>query len=298
MTKIPVFATVGEAYRFAFRNYARILGVCWVTMVLIVAEMLWQFAPFLEQMQAATASKNPQMILSSAGHLFLFDVICLVLFVVLNVGVARVALDKPVRWPFFYLAIGSDFWRLIFGYFLLFLILFVGLLVVTISLGIVFGVLATHAAGPNADPAQIQRVTMQFQPLIVLPIYAVMFFIWIRFGFLLAAIAISERRIGIGRNWALTRGNFWRLLGITLLIFVPIIVLTLVNLGLLMLFGGLNFSAMGSPVWAAHMMGFYVKYWYAYIAVWLVFAPIFYGPLIGVSAICYRALTGTESVPA
>jgi len=46
-----------------------------------------------------------------------------------------------------------------------------------------------------------------------------------RFLMLLAAVSVAETEPALRRSWALSAGNFWRLLGVLVAVFVPVLVL-------------------------------------------------------------------------
>jgi hypothetical protein len=51
-----------------------------------------------------------------------------------------------------------------------------------------------------------------------------LFFIYtaVRLFFFLPAVVVAENRIGLGRSWSLGGGNFWRVVFVWLLIFLPV----------------------------------------------------------------------------
>ena len=62
--------------------------------------------------------------------------------------------------------------------------------------------------------------------------FCVFIYVMVRLTFLLLPVVVAEHRIGIKRSWQLGKGNFWRMLGLFILIFLPIVVLEVVALKL------------------------------------------------------------------
>jgi hypothetical protein len=295
MVHVPVLAIVSQAYQFAIQNYLKLLGILWVPFVLMVAVMAWQFDPMMSAI-AQPATKSPAVALAMLGHVLIFEAAVFVLLIIMTVGITRLALGKEVRWTFFYLAIGADFWRLLLAYFLLSLIMIVAVFALSILIGIVGAALAISAGGVRAG------VGLAILTLIgVLAVYALFLVGGVRLGFLLAPIVILEKRIGIGRNWTLTRGNTMRLLGLVILILLPLIVLVCLQYFLMAVFGGPDMNVLagaGNPqaqvAWSRAMMESYRHYWFIYFPVGFLLGPIFYGPLLSAGAFAYRALHPEE----
>ena len=295
MSRIPVIATVAAAYRTVFGSYLRLLGISWASTVLLLGVTLGLLMPLIVRMDQEMLAGDPQGALAAVGPLFLFELIAFLLILVPVTGITRQVLGHPVTSPFFYFDIGGDYWRLVLAFVVLGLILIGVTLAVTIPVSIAVGIAAASSAGPNPDQAALAAQMRAYQPLIVIPVYAVMLFVFVRLGFLLPAIAIEEKRMGIGRNWRLTRGNSWRIVGMILLILVPLIVLGAIQLVAIALSGGPNYldlfgTQAQSLKASADMIAIYQRYWYVYGVVGLLLYPLFYGPFLVASAYAYRAV--------
>ena len=297
MRKISVGQTLSAAYSFTINNYLRILGVTWFPTAVLFAFMFWQFVPFMADMVPGTAANDPQTMMASLSHVFLFELVSFFVVVLICAGVTKLALGRDLKWPFFYVALDGDYWRLVLSFFLAALIFFGIILVTSIIMGAVVGVAAVSMAGPHPDPEQIRLGVAKLTLLIALPVYAIMLVLAIKFGFLLTPIVITEKKIGLGRNWSLTNGNFWRLFVVLLGLLVPFLVLTVLQYLLLSALGGpaMNIlNAFKSPeaqmLFNANLMNLYRTYWYVIVVVGELFSPVIYGLFLGGSAFAYRAL--------
>lgn len=297
MRKISVGQTLSGAYGFAIGNYLRILGVVWFPTVVLLAVMFWQFVPAMLTMPPPAAPADPQAALATFRAVLPFEFLSFFIAVLLAVGVTKLALGRDLKWPFFYVALDGDYWRLVLSLFLAGLI-FIGALMFTgIIMAIVIGVAAAVLAGPHPDQEHIRTAAMSLGLIVAIPVYAVLLALFIKLMFLLPPIVVTEKRIGIGRNWTLTRGNFWRLAGVMIGLLVPVIVLTALQYFLLTVLGGPSLNildAVKSPesqfAFNHRLMAVYSTYWYVLVAVGMVFSPLFYGLFLGASAFAYREL--------
>ncbi|HEY1632597.1 MAG TPA: hypothetical protein VGF56_14875 [Rhizomicrobium sp.] len=303
MKKVAVGPTLSASYSFVFENYLRILGVVWFPIALLFAMMFWQFVPAMANMPVPAPGADPAAMLSSLGQIFLFELVAFLLIPLLCCGITKLALGRALRWPFFYVAIDGDYWRLLLSYFLVGLIFFGIVFFTSLLVGIVVGVVAVSMSGGHPDPGQLQQNMGALRLVVAIPIYGVMIAILIRFGFLLAPIVITERKLGIGRNWNLTRGNFWRIFVVVLGVLIPAIVLSAAQYVLLAALGGPSMNlaqSFGSPeaqmALSRNMMRLYATYWYVLVAAGLLFAPLFYGLFLGAAAFIYRDLA-SDQVP-
>ncbi|HEY0107826.1 MAG TPA: hypothetical protein VGB91_17215 [Rhizomicrobium sp.] len=297
MNKIPVFATAVAAYRFAIANYLRILGVSWVAMALIGAVAVWLFFPVMQTMLRAVQAHDPAAMTGLLGRFFLLELALFLLFAIPTVGVNKLVLGRPVTWPCFYVSLGGDYWRLVLAYVLIGVVGYIALVVIAVGLTLAaIAVAGLHGAPPAGKAAIAEQVRLaQF---VILPfVYAAMAFLFVRFAVLLPPIVIGEKVLGLGRNWKLTRGNSWRILGVILLIMVPLLLLGLAQVLFLLAVGGPDYFGLFGPeatrlAVTRDMMQFYADHAIAYALVWLAAFPIAYGPLLASSSLCYRAIVG------
>jgi hypothetical protein len=302
MNKLSVRATIIEAYNFTFRNYFQVLGVVWLPTLIIVGVTLWWFMPRMGAMQQAVLAHDQASILASLKGVLLFEVATLIIVTMLVVGVTRLALGLGNWSQFFYLSAGADFGRLLLAYFIVSLIFFGVVILISIVLGVAMGFIATKMAGPNPSSVAVAASMQKLIPLLLTCLYATMIFIFVRLAFLLPSIVVSEHRIGVGRNWVLTRGNFWRIVGIATGISLPILVLFSVQYSAMSLIGGSGWNFLGNSqaarmAWSVKVMDLYSTYWYFYIPTVLILAPIFNGLIFGGSASVSRALTTVDTEP-
>ena len=122
-----------------------------------------------------------------------------------------------------------------------------------------------------------------------------MAFVLVRLGSLLAPIVLEEKRVSLSRNWTLTRGNAWRILGVFVLILLPLVALGIAQMVAMALLGGPNIfvpavTPDASMARSVAMMRLFSDYWFIYLPVSLAITPIFYGPLLGVGALIYRRI--------
>jgi len=300
--KIPVGATAAAAYRFTFTNYWRILGVGWAPLLLMNAVMLWLFYPLMAAANRGNAAHDPYLALSMFPRFLLFEGLTFLLLAAVAVGITRVALGLPLRWPFFYIGLDGDFWRLLLSWVMFFLILMAVVIGLSIVIGVAVAVSAVSGAGPHPDAAARGMSALRFVPIIIICVYALMFFLGVRLASLLPSIVLSEKRIGLGRNWMLSRGNFWRLLGLLILLLLPTLALVILQTIALVLLAGPDYNVLtsfqsrsGQMAWSGRALDLYRTYWYIYLPVALLLFPIFNGPLFGGSALAYRALAPAES---
>jgi hypothetical protein len=184
-------------------------------------------------------------------------------------------------------------WRLIGAFLLVLLIIMASYLAIFLG-GLLVGIVARLAASA-AIAIMVTSVTM-------ILLFCAFAYGVVRLTFLLTPVVISERKIGIGRSWALGKGNFWRMFAIMLVMLLPFMVVELVAFGWLL--GGLpaiNPSAPPAATTAAIMaweMGMFqrmLSFWYIVFPVSAIFSVLFYGSFIGAQCFAYRALAPKEN---
>ena len=304
MAKIPVGATIAQAYRFAFGDFLKILGVMWPSMLLMWLPSLLM----RKQMTALSAQKAAQDYSSLHALwplLMLFYLVALVLIIVQVVGIAQLALGRHKGPVWFYFELGKPVWRLI-GSFLLLILAFIAGWIATLLGAFIFGfilALITKAVNTTA-------IAIGISVLAVIALFCAYIYCWVRLTFLLIpVVAAQEEGLALGRSWTLGLGNFWRMFAVFLATVGPFIILECVFV-FGFLFRGITFppphaaadqvAAYQAAVNArsAEMMNAIYSHWYIAYPLALIFVVVFYGLAVGAQCFAYRALTeGGASAP-
>jgi hypothetical protein len=290
--KIPVGATIAHAYRFAFGNFLTVLramalplAVQLVLSIVIIDRTL----PALKAMQTNDPSAR-----SLLGPVLLLYPIALVLFFVQFTSVTEAALDQPAK-SWLYFPIGKKMWRLLGG-FVLAALAIIGLIAAFVLAGYLLllpvgGVLTVSA--PRAAKAVIRLAAA----VVILAAYGGLIFLAVRFLFVLAPVNIAEQRLGVGRAWLLSRGNFWRAFLIVLAILIPVVVVEYAAM----------FAAAGWPpaprgsgyqavqaarlAWQTTALSAASHYWYIAIPLFAVVMVLYLGAGCAAQVFAYRKLT-------
>src|SRR5262249_36729427 len=109
-------------------------------------------------------------------------------------------------------SLGSQVWRLIGSYLLTLLLVWGGAIVAGALIGVIYYLLAKAApaaAGPVAG-------------LLAIAAFVYLVYAFVRVYFFVPAVVVAENHIGIRRSWHLGRGNFWRIVGIVLIMTIPV----------------------------------------------------------------------------
>lgn len=307
MGKIPVGRTIGQSYEFVFQKYGTLLGIVWLPMAAMIALGYFLFLPALSQIfdRLPWTFQHPGepdfswMISGAFVWLRLFEILVLLLFVVVRVGITKEALGLRRGPKFVYIPTDSSELLVIACY----IILYIAAIAVIIAV-VIIGVLIVLLAGGVAAAIGLfdfHSPTHQVWGILGLVILAIVlwcavFYAIVRLTFLMIPATVAERRIGIGRSWSLTKGNFWRIVVVAIAVWLPLIVLE-----------GIVFSIVGAPVMlqivaAAHgnqadahaLLGALAKNMVYYLpwfwGIGLLFAPVFFGLTTAPSAFAYRAL--------
>jgi hypothetical protein len=218
--KIPFERTIAGAYRFAFTNFFSILGIGWFPYLLltaIVGALVYYLAPsFMQMIQVLQVPKpDPADAMRLGTAILGADALILPLFVLISsmvtVGVMRKALGQHPGPVFFFFSLGGQVWRLIGSYLLILLLAWGGAIVAGGLIGLAYYLLS------KAAPAAAAPIS------ILLGIAAFLYWIYafVRLYFFVPAVVVAENHIGIRRSWHLGRGNFWRIVGIVLIMTIP-----------------------------------------------------------------------------
>jgi len=212
MRRIPVVATIRDAYMFAATHLGGVIGLIWVAMVMITVARFFTFYrfynDFIDVMASANAAQMGPTLLMMLGYL----VAALLLYAVMFVAVVQLALGARTAPALAHFAFGPLEWRMFRVFFA-----FAGL-VLLIGIAILFAANAALMLVPGASKTG-QAGASSIMALAMLCIGLVLAS---RFALLLPAIAVNETVPAMRRAWALSAGNFLPLLGVLLGIFVPV----------------------------------------------------------------------------
>lgn len=316
--KIPVGATIARTYGFAFGNFFTNLGAVWIPFALLMASSYFLMphyisafahmphlpstrpgaAPDIAAAQAVLRA-DMKVVGAAAPYLLTALAIGLVSAAAMFAALTREALGLRKGSVLLVFPFGAACWRLLGAYLLLALVfigLYLGLALTGVILGVIIAVLGGVIGGAVAAASAIAVV------LAVLVAVAAFIFVSVRLSFFVPAIVVAERRISLGRSWELTRGNFWRIVGIVLSVLIPLVVIEL--LVIVFLFDHQILPPLHAGVtpheieaWSANMRGLSERMaerqhqvWYIYYPAYLVFGVVLYGLFAALPAFAYRAL--------
>jgi hypothetical protein len=219
MSKIPVGETISEAYSFGFTRFLSVLGVTWfpylVTLVACVG-LAYLAAPDLFR-QLSHGQFDPTVFVANLPHLLGVASLTWILFFIascmVRVGLLRLALGLHPGPVFIFFSLGSEVWMMVGAIFLAVLVaILVGVLTAAAVAAIMFGSQMIHvaAAARGIDALAIIAGVLWFV------------YFYVRLMFFLPAVVVAEKEVGLGRSWTLGGGNFWRIVIIAIVVFVPV----------------------------------------------------------------------------
>src|SRR5580658_5296902 len=92
MKKIPVLATIREAYDFTFTHLGAIIGLIWLPMILVTVMGFFVLQRFLDAYASALASGNYAAMGPESLGVLCFFVAALLLITMMSVPVTQMAL--------------------------------------------------------------------------------------------------------------------------------------------------------------------------------------------------------------
>jgi len=232
---MPVISTVAAAYGFAFRRYLTVLGIVWLPLAILVAIVylfMTQIGPdYLALMHQAMISPkdiDPATASDISRWVLPFDVIVLVLFIMMRVGITKEVLGMRTGPRFLYVSFGGAEFRLLAAYILVFLMIAAA----AIGFALIVGILAligVAAAGAHGGANSLSGPAGIAAFVVCLAAALAFVYAFVRLTFFLAPAAVTEKTgIGIARSWRLGKGNFWRIVAAMFLIAIPILVAEIV----------------------------------------------------------------------
>jgi len=306
MDKIPVFGTIGRTVGFAFSRYLSLLGIVWLPFVVSCAAIYFFFDPFISSIRQVvqraqhhlppTVDPFPPEFLRWMG---LLDILLLLVYAMIRVGVAKEALGLRKGPRFVYFWMGAAEFRVIGAYFILLALVYVSIIAILLAsaiLGAIVYAAATGAIEQHAMPQETLGWLTQAAVAFGLIVALVWCYFAVRLSYFVVPVTVAERRFGILRSWELTRGNFWRIVAISIVIVIAYFVVEII--AMLFVFGPViahfGMWAAQLPATGPERFALLEKSIAGYaiygVAIATLFVPIFYGLLLAPSAFAYRAL--------
>jgi len=305
--KIPVGGTIAHAYRFTFGNIVNNFGAIWLPALILYALSYFLFSPYTAEMLKLAPGD-----LSGVRH-FLpiigFSAIFMVILLSCQIAsLTKEALGLRTGNVFLQFPFGAAWWRLLVTYILFVLAviaIYVAVLILAVVGGFLLGLVASHLSKPTG------LLLVGLSGLVAaVAMFCATIYIVVRLSFLIAPVAVAEKRITLIRGWTLTRGNFWRIFVILLSVLVPMLIAEFAYM--YAVFGwevfpqsGMQMNPVAIAQWQQHQRELVLTstakmqhYWYVTYPIGLLVALIMYGLLAGISAFAYRALVPASAAEA
>lgn len=306
MGKIPVGQTIAQAYGFSFGKYLTLLGIVWLPMAAIAVVMYFFLLPFLQSsaelfQQLILHPRDPEVAAAfnqQFGRIWLFDIVIMLVFVMIKVGITKEVLGLRTGPRFVYLAFGKDELYVLLNYIFVFVILYAAIIAVAIVVALIGVVIAIvfASAMPHFDPKASSGLVVAMVVPLAGAIECAFIYGMVRLTFLMVPVTVAEKRFGIGRSWTLTKGNFWRIFAIALAIWLPLIILEFLFIGLALASHVAAFIA-ASQKGPAAVAAEFAALWKIYLdnllyisLIGFALAPVLYGLIAAPAAFAYRAL--------
>jgi len=295
MKKIPVKQTITEAYGFAFAGVERVIGVIWLPILIVTVGGYFVSGPYLSA-EAAALDGDISRLGPAMASLFAFEIVSLVMMSVVAVALTREILSPLNRPLFLRFSLGSAELRLT-GAFVGLIVLMMVFLMVCVVIAVAAGAALNSVMPPMAGLSDVQRA-MGAGMLIAFCLSPVLIYLFVRLGFLVVPSVVMEGKFGIERSWELTKGNFWRIVGIGLAVVLPLLIVT-AGIEVVILGPGYflhSMDAFGDKAAQARQSAEQIRIMASKLPLLMglsfVLAPFTYGLAFAAPAFAFRALTG------
>jgi len=167
MKKIPVLATIRDAYNFATTHLGAIIGLIWLPMILVTVIGFFVFQRYLDAYAGALASGDYAGMGPVSLGVLCFSIAALLLFTMMSVPVTQLALGTRQQGALVHFAFGGIEWRLFRGVMGLVGFLIVPLLIISV----IVGIMAAGNAGMAGAVKAGQIGLIMFIPYLACMIY-------------------------------------------------------------------------------------------------------------------------------
>jgi hypothetical protein len=217
--KLQITAIFEGAYKFLFANALAIIGIAWLPYVVAIVvsglavlgaiPLQWWQGDFSQMTEDAVWLMVPKFVALSVVFVFVW----IVTASMVTVGIQRRALGLSQGPVFAYFSLAAPVWRLIGANFLMFFA------ITGIGIGLT---LACSLVIAGANAVLSQGLTVLIGVLLGIAGYCAFIYIAVRWSFFIAPVVVAEGRIGLARAWHLGHGNFWRILAIAIVVYLPV----------------------------------------------------------------------------
>lgn len=238
MRKIAVLDTVGESYAYSFRHCLKLFEVIWLPLLIATVASFYISQTFLPEniafLKAQMASPGTPLADSPMTlRIWLLYFAIFLLMVMMAAGITKEVLGLRETPHFVYFRFGADELRLLAGLGGIILILGIGIFGAAIVASIVAAMTMTGAATQH-DPRVVAFMILRVMVPILAVLYVIGLYFFLRLAFFLPPVVVVEKQIGVGRSWELSSGNFFRILAIALLIWIPMSLAEIVIFGVIL----------------------------------------------------------------
>jgi len=300
MKKIPVGPTIASAYGFTFGGLGTVIGLIWIPFVLYTVGRFF-IGNYTNQL---VSSGDPTSVGRSALVAMGFSLVSVFLVAIMGVSLTRQVMSPRSGSVVAHFAIGPAE----FNYFLsLLAVLFVMLVVYIAAIfadQIVLGIASSAASAARSITGRTLQLSVAAAVLLL--DFAVLMYIGVRLGFLVAPVTVAEGKIDLVRAWQLTRGNFWRMFVVLVVTLGPILVVSQLAVAAIVgpdyivafasaMLGVFQAAVTGTQPQAQafqHLPDITAKVPWL-LGVSFLLAPFTYGLTFAAPAFAYRALVGT-----
>lgn len=299
MNKIPVGQTIRFAYTFTFGEIGTVIGLIWVpTLINSVASFFALRAYYHTIVDSLESGIPPSG--AGVGLPFLLAFLAMLLVAIIGVSITQQALGMRQGSAFAHIALGSAELRAFGGFFGLYLLFIFFIAIVAIVLGVAA---AGSATAIQANPRLGGPAGGAFGVAAIVGICVVVYAV-IRLSFLLVPSVVDGGEFGLTRSWQLTKGNFWRIVGIGAATLLPIaLIFATAELAILgpsffipdMTHGAGSGANLGNLATQMRAMQDHMP---VLMGLNFVLSPLLYGLMFSASAFAYRALSGQGGVAA
>jgi hypothetical protein len=206
--RLPVFATAGRAFQFLLHEAGTILRLSWFPLLFVAIIQYFMLRSHFAAMRSALEAGGPAA-LSGFSSMWQWQIANAVV-TILGSAVVAVALHRVIllgdRKPGRYLYAAFGKVEMLFS-----LLPIIVIVPFTVVAALVFGLSAAFV------PRSLAALTVF---LFVLA-WSALIFVAIRLELILP-ITVLERRYDFTQAWSLTRGNFWRIVGLWLVVLIPV----------------------------------------------------------------------------